>query len=181
MAARLKEYYWKTIVPELREEFQHRNVMEVTRLAKIVVNVGVGDAQREPRTLDAAMKELALITGQKPSIRKARRSIAGFKVREGANIACVATLRGDRMYEFMDRLFNVALPRIRDFRGMSLNSFDRQGNYTMGLREQTIFPEVDLDEVQWVRGMNITFVMKNPRSREESRELLRKFGMPFRR
>ena len=180
MAARLKERYLKTIRVDMREQFKHPNVMEVPKLDKIVVNVGVGDAQQEPRMLEASMAELGLITGQKPVIRKARKSIASFKVRAGAKIACMVTLRGERMYEFMDRLFNVVIPRIRDFRGLSPSSFDRFGNYTMALREQTIFPEVAIDSVARVRGMNITFVMKNSRSVEESRELLRKFGMPFR-
>jgi large subunit ribosomal protein L5 len=154
--------------------------MEVPKLEKIVVNIGVGDAQQEPRMLEAAMAELGAISGQKPSIRKAKKSIAGFKVRQGAKIACMVTLRGERMYEFMDRLFNIAIPRIRDFRGVPANSFDVFGNYTLGLREQTIFPELNIDSVARVRGMNITFVIKNSRATEESRELLRKFGMPFR-
>ena len=180
MAARLKERYQDTIRGEMLGQFNYGNVMRVPKLEKIVVNMGVGDGQSEPRLLDAAMAELGLITGQKPSIRTARRSIAGFKVREGAKIAAMATLRGERMYEFMDRLLNVVIPRIRDFRGLSPNSFDGQGNYTMGLREQTIFPEINIDDVPRVRGMNVTFVIANSRSVEESRELLRKFGMPFR-
>lgn len=179
MAARLKERYLKTIRVEMREQFKHANVMEVPKLAKIVVNMGVGDGQQEPRMLESALAELGQITGQKPAVRKAKKSIASFKVREGAKIACMVTLRGDHMYEFMDRLLNVAIPRIRDFRGLSQGSFDRDGNYTMGLREQTIFPEVNIDSVARVRGMNITFVIAGSRSTEESRELLRKFGMPF--
>lgn len=178
--ARLKERYLKTIRPEMRKEFQHGNIMEVPTLEKIVVNVGVGDAQQEPRMMESAVAELSQLTGQKPAIRKAKKSIAGFKVRAGAKIACMVTLRGDRMYEFIDRLFNVVIPRIRDFRGLSPNSFDKDGNYTMGLREQTIFPEVNIDSVARVRGMNITFVVSNSKSVDESRELLRKFGMPFR-
>ena len=180
MAARLKEKYNTTIRLEIRDQFNHPNVMEVPKLEKIVINVGVGDAQVEPRMLESSMTELGLISGQKPAIRKAKKSIAGFKVREGAKIACMVTLRGERMYEFMDRLFNVAIPRIRDFRGMSPGSFDAFGNYTMALREQTIFPELNIDSVTRVRGMNITFVIRNNRTVEESRELLRKFGMPFR-
>lgn len=180
MAARLKELYWKTIVPELRQEFAYSNVMQVPRLDKIVVNVGVGEAPREPQMMEASMAELALITGQKGCIRKARRSVAGFKVREDTPIGCMTTLRGERMYEFMDRLFNVALPRIRDFRGLSPKSFDRQGNYTLGLKEQTIFPEINIDSVTRVRGMNVTFVMRNVTSADEGRALLKKFGMPFR-
>ena len=180
MTPRLKEHYFKTVVPELREQFKYKNVMAVPRLDKIVLNMGVGDAQTDARLLDTAMAELGTIAGQKPAIRKAKHSIAGFKVRQGANIACMVTLRGDRMYEFMDRLFNIAIPRIRDFRGLSPSSFDKSGNYTLGLREQTIFPEINLDSVSRVRGMNITFVVKNADSTEASREMLRKFGMPMR-
>ncbi len=180
MAPRLKERYRTTIVPEMREQFKYENVMQVPNLEKIVVNMGVGDAPGEPRMMETAMSELATITGQKPSVRKARRSIAGFKVRAGAPIGCMVTLRSDRMYEFMDRLFNIAIPRIRDFRGISPTSFDRQGNFTIGLREQAIFPEVNIDAVVRARGMNVTFVINNARSIGESRELLRKFGMPFR-
>ncbi len=181
MAPRLKEHYRKSIVPEMLAEFKYANVMEVPVLEKIVVNMGVGDGQSDPRMMDAAMAELAQITGQKPSIRRARRSIASFKVREGAQIGCMVTLRGNRMYEFMDRLLSIAVPRIRDFRGLPPRSFDRAGNYTIGLREQLIFPEIDIDSVARVRGMNITFVIKNSDSTDQSRELLRKFGMPFRR
>jgi large subunit ribosomal protein L5 len=180
VAARLKELYVKKIRAELQTDLKYPNVMQVPKLEKIVVNMGVGDGQQEPRLLDSAVTELGLITGQKASIRLARRSIAGFKVREGARIACTVTLRGNRMYEFMDRLFNVAIPRIRDFRGMSPNSFDGLGNYTLGLREQAIFPEINMDNVTRVRGMNVTFVIANSISKEESRELLRRFGMPFR-
>ena len=180
MAARLKEFYLSTVRPELQSQLGRTSVMEVPKLEKIVVNVGVGEAQREPKALEAAMEELALITGQKPSIRKARRSISSFKVREGANVGCQVTLRGERMYEFLDRLLNVAIPRVRDFRGVSPNGFDKQGNYTLGVREQTIFPEINMDAVVRVRGMNVTFVVKNARTIEESRELLRRFGFPFR-
>jgi large subunit ribosomal protein L5 len=181
VAARLKERYFETILPEMKEQFNHANAMEVPRLEKIVVNMGVGDATAEPRAMEAALSELAAITGQKGSVRRARRSIASFKLRQGATIGCMVTLRGERMYEFMDRLFNVAVPRIRDFRGMSPDAFDRHGNYTLGIREQAIFPEVNVDDVSRVRGMNVTFVIKNAQTVEESRELLRKFGMPFRR
>lgn len=180
MAARLKELYITKIRPELREELGLSNIMQVPRLERIVVNMGVGDAQQEPRLMESAMSELALITGQKASIRKARRSIAGFKVRAGANVACMVTLRGERMYEFMDRLLSVAIPRVRDFRGLSLNSFDKGGTFTLGLREQLVFPEVDIDAVVRVRGMNVTFVVSNARSVDDSRALLRRFGMPFR-
>ncbi len=180
MPARLKERYNAAIRVEMGQQFQKKNVMQIPRLEKVVVNMGVGDGQAEPRLLEGAMNELGLITGQKPSIRLARRSIAGFKVRAGAKIACTVTLRGDRMYEFLDRLVNIVIPRIRDFRGLSPTSFDKAGNYTLGLREQTIFPEVSIDSVAKVRGMNITFVISRSSSAEESRELLRKFGMPFR-
>lgn len=180
MIPRLKDRYLKTIVPELREHFKYANVMEVPRLAKIVVNMGVGDAPTEARLLEMATEELGTITGQKPAVRKARKSISNFKLRKGQEIGCMVTLRGNRMYEFMDRLFNMAVPRIRDFRGMSRNSFDEQGHYTMGIREQTIFPELDIDAVQRVRGLNVTFVIDNSGSKEESFELLRRFGMPFR-
>ena len=180
MAARLKERYLTMIRDEMRQQFGYRNVMQVPRLEKVVVNMGVGDSQQDARLMENAMSELALITGQKGSIRKARKSISGFKVREGANIGCMVTLRGARMYEFIDRLFNVAIPRIRDFRGLSPGSFDKHGNYTMGIREQLIFPEVKIDNVTRVRGMNITFVVKSARSIEESRGLLQRLGMPFR-
>jgi len=180
VAARLKELYRSTIRDEMQREFNHNNIMEIPKIEKVVVNMGVGDATAEPRFLEAASAELAQITGQKSAIRKARKSISAFKVREGAKVACMATLRGDRMYEFIDRLFNVVIPRIRDFRGLSPNSFDHHGNYTMGLKEQAIFPEVDIDSIVRPRGMNVTFVIANTRSTEESRALLKKFGMPFR-
>ena len=179
MAPRLKERYKTSIVPEMREAFSYNNIMEVPRLEKVVVNMGVGDAIGDQKLLETAMAELGQITGQKPSIRKARKSISNFKLRAGVSIACMVTLRGDRMYEFVDRLLNVAIPRIRDFRGTSPDAFDSAGNYTLGLREQTIFPEIDIDKVTRVRGMNVTFVVKNANSAEESRALLRKFGMPF--
>lgn len=180
VAPRLKERYKETILPQMREQFGYENIMQVPKLEKIVINVGAGDATQDARLLENATAELTKIAGQKPSIRKARRSISNFKLRQGANIGCMVTLRGARMYEFMDRLFNVAIPRIRDFRGVPPNSFDGAGNYTLGLREQTIFPEIDVDAVTRVRGMNITFVIKGARSADESRELLRKFGMPLR-
>ncbi len=179
MPARLKERYKSAIVPELMAEFGYQNLMQVPRLEKVVVNMGVGDAIGDPRMLETAMAELAQITGQKPCVRKARKSISNFKLRAGARIACMVTLRGERMYEFVDRLLNVAIPRIRDFRGLSPKSFDPSGNYTLGLREQTIFPEINIDKVTRVRGMNVTFVFKNVNAPEESRALLRKLGMPF--
>jgi len=176
----LRERYDKTIVPELCKQFELDNVMEAPRIEKIVINMGVGDGQSDPRMMESAVNELTNITGQKACIRKAKKSISNFKLREGSNIACMVTLRGERMYEFMDRLFNVAVPRIRDFRGLPPRSFDQFGNYTIGLREQTIFPEVNIDTVTRVRGMNITFVVKNVTDVEQGRELLKKFGMPFR-
>ncbi len=180
MAARLKERFVNEVVPKLQEQFQYTNVMEIPKLEKIVINMGVGDGPSDPRLMDAAVAELGTITGQRASIRTARKSIAGFKLREGTKIGCMVTLRGERMYEFMDRLFNIAIPRIRDFRGISPKSFDKQGNFTMGLKEQTIFPEVNQDTVTKVRGMNITFVIKNAGNIDQSRELLRHMGMPFR-
>lgn len=180
MPARLREKFNTAIRAELKQDLQRENVMQIPKIEKIVVNMGVGDGQADPKLLDAAVAELTQITGQKPSVRRARKSIAGFKVREGAKIACMVTLRGDRMYEFLDRLVNIVIPRIRDFRGVSATAFDKAGNYTLGLREQTIFPEINIDAVTRVRGMNVTVVIANSRSADESRLLLRKFGMPFR-
>jgi large subunit ribosomal protein L5 len=176
---RLKKQYNEAIAPALREKFNYANPMMTPRLEKIVVNMGVGDGNTEPRLLEAAIEELALITGQRPSPRIARKSISNFKLREGQKIGAMVTLRGDRMYEFLDRLLSVAVPRIRDFRGMPDKSFDKSFNYTIGIREQTIFPEIDSDKVIKVRGMNITFVINNSQSRDESYELLEQFGMPF--
>lgn len=179
MVPRLKTRYQDEIKPDLQTKFERENVMDVPRLDKIVVNMGVGDANTDARMLEMAMEELGVITGQRPSYRKARLSVSNFKLREGQRIGAMVTLRGNRMYEFMDRLFNIAMPRIRDFRGMSRTSFDRGHNFTLGLREQTIFPELNMDKVQRVRGMNVTFVVRNSRTREESIELLKQFGMPF--
>jgi len=179
VAARLQEKYKSEVVPALRAEFEYKNVMQVPRLDKVVVNMGVGDAIGDAKVMETAMAELALITGQKPSMRRARKSISNFKLREGVAIGCMVTLRGEYMWEFMDRLFNVAIPRIRDFRGVSAKGFDAFGNYTLGLREQTIFPEIDIDKVAKVRGMNITFVLKTACPAAESRSMLRKLGMPF--
>ena len=179
MIPRLKEKYKATILPEMREKYQYANVMQVPKLAKIVVNVGVGEAISEPRLLESAMIELAAITGQQPNFRRAKKSVSNFKLREGQKIGCAVTLRGSMMYEFMDRLFNMAMPRVRDFRGLPVKSFDGNGNYTLGLRDQTIFPELDIDKVDRVRGMNITFVIENSNTQEESFDLLQKFGLPF--
>lgn len=165
--------------PELKKELGYTNVMQVPHLEKIVINMGVGDAIADARMIDTAMEELAVISGQRPSVRIARKSISNFKLREGVKIGCMVTLRGQRMYEFADRLFNVAIPRIRDFRGFSTKSFDQFGNYTLGLREQTIFPELNMDKVTRERGMNITFVVASSTTKEASTALLTKLGMPF--
>lgn len=177
--ARLREAYVKEIVPRLIKERSYPNVMAVPRLRKVVVNMGVGDATQNIKTLDAAAEELGRITGQKAAVRRSRKSIAAFKLRQGMPIAAMVTLRGDRMYEFCDRLFNVALPRVRDFRGVPTNSFDGRGNYTLGLKDQILFPEVDYAKVEKLRGMNVTFVT-TARTDEESKLLLRYLGLPFR-
>ncbi len=179
MAARLKEHYRKTVVPALMKEFGYRNVMAVPKLEKIAVNVGLGEATQNPKLLDGAVAELALIVGQKPVITKARKSIAAFKVRSGMSIGCVATMRGDRMYEFFDRLVNVGLPRVRDFRGVSTKSFDGRGNYTLGIRDQLIFPEIDYNKVEKIKGMNIC-ITTTAKSDAEGLALLKSLGMPFR-
>ncbi|MEK7280306.1 MAG: 50S ribosomal protein L5 [Nitrospirota bacterium] len=175
----IKGVYKKEVVPALRKEFSYKNMMEVPRLQKIVINVGMGEAIANVKMLDAAVKEISLITGQKPLLTKAKKSIAGFKLREGMPIGCKVTLRGDMMYEFLERLLNVALPRIRDFRGVSGKSFDGNGNYTLGLKEQLIFPEIKYDEIMAVHGMDITIVT-TARTNEEAKALLRLLGMPFR-
>jgi len=177
--ARLKEYYIKEVVSALIKEFNYKNRMEVPRLEKIVVNMGLGEAIQNIKVLDNAVEELSLIVGQKPVITKARRSIATFKLRKGMSIGCRVTLRRERMYEFLDRLVNVALPKVRDFRGISPNSFDGRGNFAMGLKEQFIFPEVDYNKVDKARGMNIVIVT-TAKTDDEGRELLRLMGMPFR-
>jgi large subunit ribosomal protein L5 len=176
---RIKESYYKDIVPRLMKEREYPNVMAVPRLLKVVVNMGVGEATQNVKLLDSAVAELAQITGQKPAIRRARKSVASFRLREGMPIAAAVTLRGDRMYEFVDRLCSVALPRVRDFRGVPTNSFDGRGNYTLGLKDQILFPEVDYAKVDNLRGMNVTFVT-TARTDEESKELLASLGMPFR-
>lgn len=177
--ARLKERYEREIVPRLREEFGYRNVMEVPRLSKVVINMGVGDALQDDSLLTAAMEDLALISGQRPKITRAKKSVSAFRVRTGMAIGCMVTLRGRRMWEFMDRLITVALPRIRDFRGLSPRGLDGRGNYTLGLREQLIFPEIDPDRVQKVRGMDVTIVT-TARSDREAEALLRQLGLPLR-
>jgi len=176
--SRLKDTYAEDIAPRLRERFSITNPMATPRLEKIVVNMGIGEALENKNRLETSVGDLAAITGQKPVITKARKSIAGFKLREGNPIGVKVTLRRERMYEFLDRLINVALPRIRDFRGVSPNSFDGHGNYSMGIDEQSVFPEINVDKMEFVQGMNITLVISGD-SDEESRELLREFGMPF--
>lgn len=172
--------YKNEIVAGMTKKFGYKNVMEVPRLNKIVINMGVGDAKENAKALDAAVKDLEIIAGQKPIITKARKSIANFKLREGMPIGCKVTLRGDKMYEFADRLINLALPRVRDFRGVNPNAFDGRGNYALGIKEQLIFPEIEYDKVDKVRGMDIIFVT-TAKSDEEARELLTQFGMPFRK
>jgi len=175
----LKERYRQEIVPQMMKKFNYKNVMEVPKLEKIVINMGVGEAIQNPKALEAAVNDLTQITGQRPIVTKARKSIAAFKLRSGMKIGCKVTLRGNRMYDFLDKLVNVVLPRVRDFRGVSPRSFDGRGNYTLGLREQVIFPEIDYDKVDKVRGMDITIVT-TAKNDEEARELLRYVGMPFR-
>jgi len=179
MRARIKENYVKQIVPRLMKERNYPNVMAVPRLRKVVINMGVGEATQNIKLLDAAMEELGKIAGQKPALRRSRKSIAAFRLRQGMPIAATVTLRGDRMYEFCDRLFNVALPRVRDFRGVPPSAFDGRGNYTLGLKDQILFPEVDYAKVDKLRGMNVTFVT-TARTDEESKLLLSCLGMPFR-
>jgi large subunit ribosomal protein L5 len=179
VSARIKETYVKTVAPRLLKEREYPNVMAVPRLQKVVVNMGVGEATQNIKLLDAAMDELGRITGQKPAVRRSRKSIAAFKLRENMPIGATVTLRGERMWEFLDRLFNVALPRVRDFRGVPPNAFDGRGNYTLGLKDQLIFPEVDYAKVDKMRGMNVTFVT-SAHTDEESRLLLQYLGMPFR-
>jgi large subunit ribosomal protein L5 len=178
-AARLKEHYQKNVVPALTKEFGYTNVMAVPKLEKISVNVGMGEATQNAKLMDGAVAELAQITGQKPVVTRARKSIAAFKLREGMSIGCAVTLRGDRMYEFLDRLMNVALPRVRDFRGVSTKSFDGRGNYTLGIREQLIFPEIDYAKVEKTKGMNIS-ITTTARTDAEGVALLKQLGMPFR-
>ena len=175
---RLKEKSQKEITPALMSKINYSSVMQVPKLEKIVVNMGVGDAVQNAKALDVAVEELATITGQKPVVTKAKKSIAGFRLREGMAIGCKVTLRGERMYEFLDKLISVSLPRVRDFRGISKKAFDGRGNYTLGVKEQLIFPEIDYDKVNKVRGMDIVIVT-TANTDEEARELLGQFGMPF--
>jgi large subunit ribosomal protein L5 len=179
MAARLKEHYQKTVMPALVKEFGYSNAMAVPKLEKISLNIGLGEATQNAKLLDGAVSELAQISGQKPVITKARKSIAQFKLREGNSIGCAVTLRGDRMYEFLDRLVNVTLARLRDFRGISTKSFDGRGNYTLGLKDQLIFPEIDYNKVEKTKGMNIC-ITTTAKSDAEGLALLKHLGMPFR-
>jgi len=176
---RLRKHYDDKVVGELTKRFSYQNRMQVPRLEKIVLNMGVGEATQNPKLLESALAELTQIAGQKPAVRKSKKSIANFKLREGQAVGCAVTLRGKRMYEFYDRLVNVALPRVRDFRGVPPRSFDGRGNYTMGITEQIIFPEIDYDRVEKIRGMDITIVT-SARTDEEGRELLRLMNLPFR-
>lgn len=176
--ARMKEFYKAEVAPVLMKKFSYKSVMEIPKLDKIVINVGAGEAKDNTKVIDAISGDLMKITGQKPLVCKAKKSVANFKLREGMPIGVKVTLRGDRMYEFLDRLFNVALPRVRDFRGINPNSFDGRGNYNMGIREQLIFPEIDYDKVEKIRGMEMVFVT-TAKTDEEARELLKLLGMPF--
>jgi len=179
MIPRLKERYQKELIKELIKEFKYKNVMEVPRLEKIVINMGLGEAINNIKILDSAIEELSVITGQKPIATKARKSISNFKLREGMPIGCKVTLRKNKMYEFFDRLVNIALPRVRDFKGVSGKSFDGRGNYTMGIREQIIFPEIDYDKIDKTKGMNI-IIVTTAKNDEEGKSLLKYLGMPFR-
>ncbi|MBP7216998.1 MAG: 50S ribosomal protein L5 [Candidatus Omnitrophica bacterium] len=179
MACRLLEKYRNEIVPQMMDEFKLKNKMAVPRLEKVVVNMGVGEALQDVKILDKAMDEMGMITGQKPILRRAKKAISNFKIKENSPIGCKVTLRRAMMYEFVDRLLNIALPRIRDFRGVPDTSFDAAGNYTLGLNEQTIFPEIEYDRISRAQGMDITFVIKNAKTHEQAKRLLVLFGMPF--
>ena len=176
--SRLKEFYQSEIVPAMIKKFGYKNIMEVPKLDKIVVNMGVGEAKENAKLLESAVKDMEIVTGQKAVITKARNSVANFKIREGMSIGCKVTLRGERMYEFADRLINLALPRVRDFRGVNPNAFDGRGNYALGIKEQLIFPEIEYDKIDKVRGMDVIFVT-TAKTDEEARELLAQFNMPF--
>ncbi|NLW90608.1 MAG: 50S ribosomal protein L5 [Syntrophomonadaceae bacterium] len=177
--SRMYTLYKDEITPKLMEKFQYKNVMQVPKIERVVVNIGVGEAIQNPKALDGAVSDLTIITGQKPVITRAKKSIAGFKLREGMPIGCKVTLRGKMMYEFLDRLINLSLPRVRDFRGISPQAFDGRGNFALGIKEQTIFPEIDYDKIDKIRGMEVVIVT-TAKTDEEGRELLRGMGMPFR-
>ena len=178
MAARLKEIYSNEVFKKLMDEFKYKNVMEAPKLEKITLNMGLGDAKDNPKMMETAIEEISLITGQRPVVTKAKKSIANFKVRQGMSVGAKVTLRGDVMYEFADKLFNIALPRVRDFKGVSKNSFDGRGNYSMGVKEQLIFPEINYDKVDKIKGMNIVFTT-TAKTDEEAAALLSALGMPF--
>jgi len=178
LAARLKETYKNDVFPALKEKFQYENVMEVPKLEKVTLNMGLGEAKENAKVLESAVEEISLITGQRPVVTKARKSIANFKVRAGMPVGAKVTLRGDNMYVFIDKLFNIALPRVRDFKGVSKNSFDGRGNYAMGIKEQLIFPEINYDKVETIKGMNIVFTT-TAKTDEEAAALLAGLGMPF--
>ena len=180
MTSRLREKYENEVTKSLMERFQYKNVMEVPRLEKVVINMGIGEARDNPKALESAVKELEIITGQKPIVTKAKKSIANFKLREGMNVGAKVTLRGERMYHFLDKLMNIALPRVRDFRGISNTSFDGRGNYALGIREQLIFPEIEYDMVDAIRGLDIVIVT-TAETDEEARVFLEEMGMPFRK
>jgi large subunit ribosomal protein L5 len=179
MIPRLKEKFRQEVIPDMRDRFGYSNDMQVPRLEKIVINMGVGEGAQDAKVMDAAMKDLMLITGKKPRLNRAKRSVAGFKLRAGMSVGCKVTLRGDRMYEFLDRLTALAIPRVRDFRGLNPKSFDGKGNFTMGLDEQLVFPEIDYDDIDKIRGMDVTIVT-TAITDEEGLALLDAFGMPFR-
>jgi large subunit ribosomal protein L5 len=180
MPSRLREYYLTEILPALMKEFEYKNVMQVPHVHKIVVNIGIGEAIANAKALDNAVRDMSQITGQKPIVTRAKKSIAAFRLRTGMPVGVTVTLRGERMYEFLDRLINAALPRLRDFRGVSTRAFDGRGNYTLGLREQLVFPEIDYDKIDKVRGLEVTIVT-SARTDQEGRRLLELFGMPFQR
>ncbi|MGB6068865.1 MAG: 50S ribosomal protein L5 [Desulfomonilaceae bacterium] len=180
MASRLKEYYFKSVVPTLMDRFKYKNPMQVPGLKKIVLNMGLGEAIQNAKILESAQQEMAVITGQWPVLRKARKSIATFKLREGMTIGCKVTLRRENMYHFLDKLISIALPRVRDFRGVNPRGFDGRGNFSMGIKEQIIFPEINYDRIEKIRGMNVTIVT-SATTDEEARELLANLGMPFRK
>lgn len=178
--SRLQEHYKNEVAPAMMKKFGYKNVMQIPKLEKIVVNIGAGDSKDNSKLLDAAVNELAMITGQKPLITVAKKSVSNFKVREGMKLGCKVTLRSDKMYEFMDRLFNIALPRVRDFRGINPNSFDGRGNYALGIKEQLIFPEIEYDKIEKIRGMDVIFVT-TAKTDEEAKELLTLMGAPYAR
>ncbi|MDQ0508834.1 50S ribosomal protein L5 [Aedoeadaptatus ivorii] len=178
MTSRLKEKIINEVAPALMDEFKYENVMQIPRLEKVVINIGLGEAKDNPKALESAVNDLTLISGQKPVVTKARKSIANFKLREGSNIGCKVTLRGERMYDFLDKLMNVALPRVRDFRGVKPTAFDGRGNYALGLKEQLIFPEIEYDKIDALRGLDI-IIVTTAETDEEAKSLLAKMGMPF--